>query len=72
MMMKGPYRELLPLSEQKVIIQIPPGKTVVKAHLLVSGIMPEYSVNDGNVELVVSSILDHEVIALDLDDNQKR
>jgi len=72
MMMKGPYRELIPLSEQKVIIQIPPGKTVVKAHLLVSGKVPEYNVIDGNAELVVSSILDHEVIALDLDDKQKR
>jgi hypothetical protein len=33
----------------------------------VSGIAPEYNVIDGVVELVVSGILDHEVIALDLD-----
>ncbi|NOR33579.1 MAG: hypothetical protein GQ579_02740 [Bacteroidales bacterium] len=72
MMMKGPYRELLPLGEQIVKIQIPPGKTVADVHLLVSGIAPEYNVIDGVVELVVSEILDHEVIALDLDNKQKR
>ena len=66
MMMKGPYRELIPLSEQEVKIQVPAGKKVLGAHLLVSGITPEYKVIDGNVELVVSNILDHEVIALDM------
>ncbi len=66
MMMKGPYRELIPLSEQAVKIQVPVGKKVLGAHLLVSAITPEYKVIDGNVELVVSNILDHEVIALDL------
>ena len=66
MMMKGPYRELIPLSEQEVKIQVPAGKKVLGAHLLVSGITPEYKVIDGDVELVVSNILDHEVIALDM------
>jgi len=66
MMMKGPYRELIPLSEQEVKIQVPAGKKVLGVNLLVSGITPEYKVIDGNVELLVSNILDHEVIALDL------
>ncbi len=65
MMMKGPFRELIPLHDQDVKIQIPPGKKVVKVLLLVSGLTPEYKVSEGNIELVVSEILDHEVIALD-------
>ena len=65
MMMKGPFRELIPLPEQEVTIQIPAGKSVKKVHLLVSGIEPEFFVTDGSVQLVVPSILDHEVIALD-------
>ncbi len=68
MMMKGPFRELIPLLDQKVKIQIPPGKKVVKAQLLVAGIEPEYKILDGRVELLVQKILDHEVIALDLTD----
>ena len=66
MMMKGPFRELIPLHDQEVRIQIPPGKKVVKAQLLTSGLEPKYKISDGNVELVVPEILDHEVIALDL------
>jgi hypothetical protein len=67
MMMKGPYRELIPLPEQEVKIQIPRGKKVVDVHLLVSGITPQYRVIGGIVELAVPDILDHEVIAIDLD-----
>ncbi len=67
MMMKGPFRELIPLQDQEVKIQIPPGKKVVKAQLLVSGLAPEYKISEGNVVLVVPKILDHEVIALDLE-----
>jgi len=71
MMMKGPFRELLPLPEQRVKIQVPHGKKVVRAHLLVSGSTPEYATLDRQVELVVPVILDHEVIALDLADRNK-
>jgi hypothetical protein len=67
MMMKGPYRELIPLPEQEVKIHIPRGKKVVDVHLLVSGITPQYRVIGGIVELAVPDILDHEVIAIDLD-----
>jgi hypothetical protein len=67
MMMKGPFRELIPLRDQEVKIQIPPGKKVVKVQLLVSGQEVEYQIIDGRVDLLVSKILDHEVIALDLE-----
>lgn len=66
MMMKGPFRELIPLPEQQVSIRIPAGKKVVRAQLLVSGTEPEYQLLDGRAELAVPAILDHEVIAIDL------
>ncbi len=43
MMMKGPIRELIPLHDQEVKIQIPPGKKVVKVQLLVAGLVPDYT-----------------------------
>jgi hypothetical protein len=66
MMMKGPFRELLPVEEQVVKINLPPGKNVEHVKLLVSGKEPGYTVSDDTIEFTVQSILDHEVIALDL------
>ena len=66
MMMKGPFRELLPVEEQVVKIIVPAGKNVEKVKLLVSGMEPDYTVTDGTVGFTIQSILDHEVIALDL------
>ncbi len=66
MMMKGPFRELIPLTNQEVKIQIPAGKKVVKVQLLVAGITPESKITGDDVRLIIAQILDHEVIALDL------
>lgn len=66
MMMKGPIREIIPLSEQQVRIRIPDGLRVTKAHFLVSGKPPVWRQADGVVSVTVPSIDLHEVIALDL------
>lgn len=66
MMMKGPFREILPLSEQKVRIKIPDGYRVKKVHLLVGESTPEYQFSDGYLKFKVEKIPDHEVIAIDL------
>jgi hypothetical protein len=66
MMMKGPFRELIPVDAQKVRIRIPQGVKVKKVHLLVSDMTPKHQSRQGIVSLTVPSILDHEVIALDL------
>ena len=66
MMMKGPFRELLPVGEQAVKIKLPVGKNVEKVKLLVSGKEVKYNIAEGTLELTIQSILDHEVIALDL------
>jgi hypothetical protein len=66
MMMKGPLRELVPVGEQKLRIRVPEGAKARKVHLLVSGKNPAYKSSRGVVSLSVSSVLDHEVVALDL------
>ena len=65
--MKGPFRELIPLTGQEVIVQIPPGKKVARAKLLVADISPELNISRDNIRISVPQILDHEVIALDLE-----
>lgn len=66
MMMKGPIRELIPVDEQMVTIKIPSGSSVHSVKLLVSGEIPKYEFSKGLLKLKVASILDHEVIAVDL------
>jgi Hypothetical glycosyl hydrolase 6/Beta-galactosidase trimerisation domain len=66
MMMKGPIREFLPAPPQKATIRVPPGHKARKVQLLVSGVEPQVTEANGTVTLSVPSILDHEVIAIDL------
>lgn len=66
MMMKGPFREFIRIGEQKLQIKIPRNTNVKKIRLLVSDKIPDYQTRDGIVLLSVPSILDHEVVALDL------
>jgi hypothetical protein len=66
MMMKGPFRELLPIGEQKVRVRVPQGRTVKKVHGLVSGTTLDHQLDGQRVVCAVPSVLDHEVIALDL------
>jgi hypothetical protein len=66
MMMKGPFRELLPVGEQKVRVRIPQGGKVTKVHCLVAGTTLDHQLDGQRVVFAVPSILDHEVVALDL------
>ncbi len=65
MMMKGPFRELLPVGEQIVTIKIPEGQNLLGVKLLVSEKVPPYHLSEGNVKIHIPEIVDHEVIALD-------
>ncbi len=65
MMMKGPFRELLPV-DARVKINIPNDKKVTGVHLLMSGATPEFQNRAGVLTLQVPSIMDHEIVALDL------
>lgn len=66
MMMKGPFRELITLTGQKVSIRMPSDKKITGIQLLVAGVSPDYHMDDDHVELLVPQIMDHEVIAMDL------
>lgn len=66
MMMKGPYRELIPLAGQKVRVRVPPGADVSRVRCLVAGKTLDYEIAAGAASFTVPPILAHEVIALDL------
>jgi hypothetical protein len=65
MMMKGPFRELIPVDEQ-VSIKIPQGSIVNGVHLLVSGLNPSFEIKEDRVVLSIPKIYDHEIIGMDL------
>ena len=56
MMMKGPIRENYPLAGQTVSVEIPKGKSVAKAWLVVADRAAEFSVKDGRADVNVPGI----------------
>ena len=66
MMMKGPIREFIPLGAQAVRVRLPKDSHVRAVRLLKSETMPDYKIVDGYLEVVVPTILEHEVLAIDL------
>jgi len=65
MMMKGPVREIIPVANQHVCIQIPDGSHVTRAKLLVAGRPIPFATDHGLIAFDIPSIGVHEVIALD-------
>jgi len=65
MMMKGPYRELLPVGMQRIHIRMPLNRRFKNIKLLVSGTVPDHTMDNGLLHIEVPRILDHEVIALE-------
>lgn len=66
MMMKGPIRELIQIGAQKVEVRLPKGAKARKVHLLVSGTELALQQSGDVVTATVPSILDHEIVAIDL------
>ncbi len=64
--MRGPYRELIPSPPQRIRLRVPEGSQPAKVHLLVAGAEVPWQGREGCIELEVQSILDHEVVAVDL------
>ncbi len=65
MMMKGSFRELIPVAAD-VSITIPQNKKVSAVHLLMSEKKPPFENENGKIKLHVPEILDHEIVAVDL------
>ena len=66
MTMKGPVREIIPIANQEARIQIPHGRRIKAAKLLVAGTPAPFRSEENVVVLEVPSIGVHEVIALEL------
>ena len=65
MMMKGPFRELIPVALQ-LSIKIPQGTKPKGVHLLISAQIPSFELEEDKVILTVPQIFDHEIIGIDL------
>lgn len=65
MMMKGPFRELIPVDAQ-VMVKVPAGAKVTGVKLLMSGQTLKFENKGGTITVAVPRILDHEIVALDL------
>ena len=65
MMMKGPFRELIPVDEW-VSVTIPQGTKVKGVHLLVSGQKPSFEIKGDKIAMTVPKIYDHEIVGIDL------
>ena len=66
MMMKGPVRELLPVGEQRIRLRLPEGAKPKQVRLLAADRKVRSQRSGPYLELTVPSILDHEVVAVDL------
>ena len=66
MMLKGSCRELIPISVQNVRVKLPQGYSASKVQFLVAEQEASYIMDGNYMEIVVPTILHHEVIAIDL------
>jgi hypothetical protein len=64
MMMKGPFRELLPVSVE-ASVKIPENLKVYGVHLLVRGQKAEAKTEGDRIRITVPGIMDHEIIGID-------
>ena len=62
---RAPLDEFIRVGPFKITMPIPPGKTITRARLLVSGTAPAVSVAAGRASIEIASILDHEVVVLE-------
>jgi hypothetical protein len=66
MMMKGPLRELIPVGPQRVRLRLPRGAMPRRVHLLAADKAVPFERSGDELTLTVPSILDHEIVAIDL------
>ena len=66
MAMKGPVREFVPVGPMTVAIRLPAGTRPRRVQLLVAAAAPRVDETRGTVTVVVPSVRDHEVVAVDV------
>jgi hypothetical protein len=67
MMIKGPFRELIPVGEQQVFIKLPAGTQARRVQLLREGRALPLPLDGERLSLKIPSIRDHEIVAIDLE-----
>jgi hypothetical protein len=65
MLMKGPFRELIPV-KAKVIVNLPEGVKSKGVHFLISGMKPDYETQGNKLIISTPDIFDCEIIGIDL------
>ena len=65
MMMKGPFRELIPVGEQQVVVELPSEVRVKKVQLLMQGRDVPIAQEGNRLTVAVPSVRDHEIVAID-------
>jgi hypothetical protein len=66
MAMKGPYRDFFPVGAQTVKLNLPSDLRAKRARLLVADASVELERSGSAVTITVPSILDHEVVAVEI------
>jgi hypothetical protein len=67
MMMKGSVRELIPIGPQQIAVRLPEGsKRPQRVQLLAADKGAKFNWDGRHVRLSVLSVLDHEVVAIDV------
>jgi hypothetical protein len=64
-MLRSAYREDIPIGPQRVTIRVPAGRTARGVKLLVAGVTPRVERAGNALTIMVPSIVDHEVVAID-------
>jgi hypothetical protein len=66
MTMKGPYRDFFPIGAQTVKLRLPSGVRANHVRLLVADRSVAFELFGSVLTVTVPSILDHEVVAIDI------
>jgi hypothetical protein len=66
MMMKGPVRELIPIGEQRIQVRLPEGSRPRRVQLLAANKSAKFHWDGKLVLLSVPSVLDHEIVAIEV------
>jgi hypothetical protein len=66
MALRSSFREFIPIGAQQVHVRLPKGTTARNVRLLVSGEAPRVQRSSDAVEITVPTVVDHEVVAIDL------
>lgn len=65
MMLKGPFREILPMGPQRVRVRVPEGANALAVRFLVSGTKARWRQSGAWVETTTPPIGLHAVVAID-------